>query len=173
MEGRKQYMDSIRSDPFLNCLMMSYDKAFAYAKGRTVLDYGCGYGWGSYLLSGCAQQVTGYDPDEGRIQFAHAIFQEKNITYLTDAKCLPDRSFDMVCLFLVLPCAEEPLKVLGHIGDCLIPGGFLWLSFKSGNDWLEDLVAHWVFRKNAQLLYSGHRYLSKAVDLVEQVLRID
>jgi len=172
MGEKQQYMDLIRGDPFLSRLMMSYDKASAYAKGKTVLDYGCGYGWGSYLLSGHAQQVMGYDPDDSRVQFARATFQEKNITYLTDADCLPGRCFDMACLFLVLPCAEDPWKVLEHTRECLIPGGILWLSFKSGDDWVADLVARWGGRKNAQLLYSGRRYLSKAADLVEQVLRI-
>ena len=172
MEDKNKYLETIRSDMFLNGLMMSYDQACNSAGGRLVLDYGCGYGWGSYLLSGSARQVMGYDLDRTRIQFARGMFAKRNLTFLTDVIYLPAGSFEMVCLFLVLPWAENPLQVLDQAGNCLVPGGELWLSFKSGDNRLTETAVAWAAGRKAEFLRVGCRRVTDAVYLNELILKI-
>lgn len=84
MEKAMQYLDLIRKDPFLHAMLASYDNAAAAQVQDCVLDYGCGYGWGSYILSDSFRHVTGYDPDAERISFARRHFARKNIAFTQD-----------------------------------------------------------------------------------------
>ncbi len=64
MEDAEGYLELIRGDPFLGRMLASYERASKRGRNLDVLDYGCGYGWGSYVLSEFCSRVTGYDPDE-------------------------------------------------------------------------------------------------------------
>ena len=102
MEKAMQYLDLIRKDPFLHAMLASYDNAAAAQVQDCVLDYGCGYGWGSYILSDSFRHVTGYDPDAERISFARRHFARKNIAFTQHGGLLAGRRYDVICL---LGCA--------------------------------------------------------------------
>ena len=116
MEKAMQYLDLIRKDPFLHAMLASYDNAAAAQVQDCVLDYGCGYGWGSYILSDSFRHVTGYDPDAERISFARRHFARKNIAFTQHGGLLAGRRYDVICLFMVLPYVEDSGELLARLG---------------------------------------------------------
>ena len=160
MEEAMQYLDLIRSDPFLH--------AAAARIQDSVLDYGCGYGWGSYILSDSFGQVTGYDPDADRIGFARSMFARGNIAFVEDGKMLAGRRYDVVCLFMVLPYAKNGRDLLARLGAYLKPEGVIWISYKSADAALEAVIESWSAEWGFALLCSSVRRLSDQEGIVEQ-----
>lgn len=50
--------------------LFRYEWANPWCKGKTVLDYGCGVGYGSYILSEVGLEVVGYDISEDALDWA-------------------------------------------------------------------------------------------------------
>jgi ubiquinone/menaquinone biosynthesis C-methylase UbiE len=95
-------------------------------RGRRVLDYGCGEGETSLLLSGHGAVVTGIDISARRIEtarqasegFANLSFHAMNAEQLT----FDDRSFDLVCGTSILHHLDLD-RALGEIARTLTPEG--------------------------------------------------
>jgi 2-polyprenyl-3-methyl-5-hydroxy-6-metoxy-1,4-benzoquinol methylase len=85
--------------------LQRYRLPAAYSAGKTVLDVGCGYGYGSYMLSLNARRVVGIDEYEEAIQTAKARYMRKNldfhhaeaIDYLSGSQ-----RYDLVVMFEVI-----------------------------------------------------------------------
>jgi 2-polyprenyl-3-methyl-5-hydroxy-6-metoxy-1,4-benzoquinol methylase len=85
--------------------LQRYRLATAYSAGKTVLDVGCGYGYGSYMLSLNARRVVGIDEDEEPIRLARSRYTRKNlefhraeaIDYLSGSQ-----RYDLVVMFEVI-----------------------------------------------------------------------
>ncbi len=118
METAQAYLQLIREDPYLSPMLASYDLAARHTCGRQVLDLGCGYGWGSYILSPHCLTVTGFDPDLERIRFARQTFHAENAQYHWDIRSLAGHTYDVVCLFMVLPHASDPAGLLRQEAPC-------------------------------------------------------
>lgn len=74
-------------------------------KNKTVLDLGCGSGYGSYYLSLFADSVVGIDKDSKAIKWANKYFKRQNLTFqVGDALSLdfPPGAFDVVVCVEVL-----------------------------------------------------------------------
>lgn len=69
-----------------------YKPALEYAAGKTVLDFGCGCGHGSYLLSRVAKKVVGFDTSQYATKWANA-YKSPNLSFTNE---LPDEQFDCV-----------------------------------------------------------------------------
>ena len=188
METATAYLHLIQGDPFLAPMLASYDHAARHACGKRVLDFGCGYGWGSYMLSPHCLAVTGFDPDLERIQFARQTFQAKNINLHWDIRSLAGRTYDVVCLFMVLPHAADPAGLLRQAGIFLKPKGTMWISFRSkirhpkdclpeaespgGRD-LNALLGQWAMGSGFTLVCREQRFLSAVENLEEHVYHKD
>lgn len=168
MEEAVQYLDLIRSDSFLHAMLASYENAAGARPRSSVLDYGCGYGWGSYILSGTYSQVTGYDPDAARIGFARGIFARENITFIQDEKMLSGHRYDAVCLFMVLPHVENGRDLLTSLDVYLKPGGTIWISYKSADTAIPPAVQDWSEECGFTRIYGAVRNLSDRESVVEQ-----
>lgn len=162
------YLELIRRDPFLSAMLASYDKVKQFAGDKNILDYGCGYGWGTYLLSRQCAHITGYDPAEDRIRFAHHVFSRKNIMFYKDEEALSGRRYDIICLFMVLSSVEGEESPLERIPAYLGTGGELWISYKSSDHRIPYLLKEWAVTFGFRKIDTGHRYLSAAEDVVEQ-----
>lgn len=171
MTEAKLYLELIHQDSFLQTMLISYEHAAKYAGHASVLDFGCGYGWGSYLLSSRSRHVTGYDPDFQRIDFARQIFQRNNITFLSNDRCLADSVYDMVCLFMVLPYAKNKLQLLNQAASYLHPDGTLWISFKTSTPELSILLNRWRIACGFSQIHSEQRCLSKTESVSEHIFR--
>ncbi len=89
----------------------SYRFAAPYAKGREVLDYGCGSGYGCAEIAAEAARVVGVNVSPQAIKHAKGNFSAPNLEFApTEADqplSFPDRSFDTVLSF----------QVIEHVGE--------------------------------------------------------
>jgi 2-polyprenyl-3-methyl-5-hydroxy-6-metoxy-1,4-benzoquinol methylase len=104
--------------------------ASQFAKGRRVLDAGCGMGYGSAILAEAgAAQVTGVDISAPAIEAARATaggaaFEVGDIASLP----LSDNSVDLVVCLETIEHVEEPERALDELARVLVPEGLLVLS---------------------------------------------
>ncbi len=108
-----------------------YLLAARFARGKQVLDLGCGEGYGSNLLADHADFVTGVDQDESIILHAKASYRKENLIFMTgDAGKLPFREeyFDLVVCFEVLEHLPDPERLVREAKPVLKRDGLLVLS---------------------------------------------
>jgi 2-polyprenyl-3-methyl-5-hydroxy-6-metoxy-1,4-benzoquinol methylase len=122
----------------------------------SVLDYGCGTGSLTRLLSGRFARVTGYDPSEVSLGVARQ--EAPSATFHSDEAAIPDTTFDVAILSGVLhhvPPAERE-AVVGHVVKKLVPGGRLFVfEHNPYNPVTRRAVAACPFDDDAILLRPG------------------
>lgn len=110
----------------LNEHLARYTFAARLARGKRVLDAGCGAGYGSAELARGAQSVIGVDCAADAIAFAHAHYVQPNLEFL-QASCaaLPyaDGAFDLVVAFEVIEHLENWREFLAEVRRVLAPSG--------------------------------------------------
>lgn len=131
--GERVIEDAYRSSPerYLIYLfhLVTYQFARSYVEGGTVLDYGCGSGYGAHYLAPHCGQVIGVDVSKQAIEFARSRYQGKNLSYRSVLKAeqapLPfsDNSFDSVVSFQVIEHIRHVDVYLHEIRRVLRPGG--------------------------------------------------
>lgn len=107
--------------------LAAYRYAEARAGGKTVLDSGCGEGYGTARLARVARQATGIDRAEA-IAVASARYQAPTLQYrifdLDRLATLGER-FELVVSFQVIEHLPEPAAYLRALRGCVAPGGTL------------------------------------------------
>jgi ArsR family transcriptional regulator len=94
-----------------------------------VLDIGCGTGRMMALLSPTADTVLGIDLSRQMLALARTRIAEQGLANCTVRQAdmaaipLPDASFDIVVLCMVLHYADEPAAVLAEAARLVAPGG--------------------------------------------------
>ena len=95
-----------------------YEQALPYCAGKSVLDFGCGVGYGSYVLSRVSAEVVGYDVSDDALKWAR--FYAAKSPNLTYAACLPEREFDFITCFECIEHVPDPRGTLNWLADhCL------------------------------------------------------
>lgn len=111
--------------------MARYAFAVRLARGKRVLDAGCGAGYGSAELARAAESVIGADVAQEAIEFAQANYRRPNLRF-QQASCtaLPfaAASFDMVVAFEVIEHLEDWRGFLQEACRVLAPAGQLIVS---------------------------------------------
>ena len=108
-----------------------YAFARGYARGKKVLDAGCGEGYGAAQLTGVARQVTGIDVDMKTIQHARRKYASPKLAFsVMDCRALSfaDRCFGAVTCFEVFEHIEGVAEFLAEAKRVLRAGGVLVLS---------------------------------------------
>jgi len=111
--------------------LAAYHLARPYCAGKSVLDAGCGEGYGSGLLAGVAARVVGVDRDRPALAHARARYGRDDVLFVcADLERLGAlrARFDVVCNFQVIEHLEAPERLLRELGDRLVPGGRLVLT---------------------------------------------
>lgn len=109
-----------------------YHWARQFAKGKTVLDAGCGAGYGANILARHgAKKVYGVDIEPEAINYSHAHYRRNNIVFSRGdlAKLdFPDKYFDTIIAFEVIEHTKDIAAVLTDFYRLLKPGGKLVVS---------------------------------------------
>lgn len=96
--------------------LVRYRFASQYAQSKVVLDFGCGTGYGSYLLhEKGARKVVGVDISKDAIDYCNSNYKANNLEFKSDdcTKCqLQNSTFDIIVSFEVI----EHLKMV----DCFL-----------------------------------------------------
>jgi SAM-dependent methyltransferase len=115
----------------LNEHLARYAFAARLARGKRVLDAGCGAGYGSAELAALADSVVGVDVAPEAIAFATAHYQLPNLRF-EQASCTalpnPDGSFDLVAAFEVIEHLGDWRGFLAEARRVLSPNGQLVVS---------------------------------------------
>jgi SAM-dependent methyltransferase len=105
--------------------------ACSLAPGQSVLDAGCGVGYGSAMLARAgATEVVGVDVSVRAVEAA-ADKAPQNASFLAgDVHALPfeDARFDLVVCFEVIEHVERQDEVIAELARVLAPGGVLAIS---------------------------------------------
>ena len=107
-----------------------YNFCASYCNGASVLDYGCGVGYGADVLAGLgAKSVVGFDRDTGVIAQAKARAQRRNLRFVDSADDLQgNQLFDLVTAFEVIEHVESPSSAIAQFAALLKPAGLLIIS---------------------------------------------
>jgi SAM-dependent methyltransferase len=115
----------------LNEHVARYTFAARLARGKRVLDAGCGAGYGSAELAQAADSVVGVDRAPEAIDFARASYALPNLRF-EQASCEalphPGGSFDLVVAFEVIEHLENWREFLLEARRVLAPAGQLIIS---------------------------------------------
>jgi 2-polyprenyl-3-methyl-5-hydroxy-6-metoxy-1,4-benzoquinol methylase len=100
--------------------------------GKRVLDVGCGFGYGSKIISGCAKEVVGVDINEKMVLFAKRYNSAPNLNYLCQdiADFVDKLGFEIIlCLEVLEHLTDEQIhSLLPKLSNLLIPKGVLIAS---------------------------------------------
>lgn len=108
-----------------------YVFAARLARGKRVLDLGCGTGYGSAEISKSAASVTGLDISADAIDYGKRAYTQTNMRFLrASAASIPARNgaFDLVVAFEVIEHIEEWRPLLEEVRRVLSPRGQLVVS---------------------------------------------
>lgn len=97
--------------------LQRYVSALTYITGKTVIDLGCGTGYGAFIMSFLAERVMGFDVDDETVQFARQNFghwaEFFNADLDEEAFLLPGA--EVYTAFEILEHLEYPERVIEQI----------------------------------------------------------
>ncbi|MFH0738957.1 MAG: class I SAM-dependent methyltransferase [Candidatus Omnitrophota bacterium] len=106
--------------------LSAYKFAGGYLGGRTVLDIGCGEGYGSFYLADVASQVKALDYSSEAIDYAAGKYRKDNLQFMVmDVKNLSNlsRKFSAVCSFQFIEHLADASQFLKDITNLLEDDG--------------------------------------------------
>jgi 2-polyprenyl-3-methyl-5-hydroxy-6-metoxy-1,4-benzoquinol methylase len=108
----------------------AYGYAAAWVDGKSVLDVGCGTGYGARLLADRARAVTALDQSEEAIAYCRTHYAAPNIDFrIARAEDLnfPAR-FDAGVCFQVIEHLPDPAGFLTRLRLAIAPGGLILMT---------------------------------------------
>ena len=111
--------------------------ARSLSSGLSVLDSGCGHGFGALLLDGVCGEYTGIDIDSDAIDWAKDYIASRSSVsrfFAPDEfrKSFQDKHFDLVLSFEVIEHVEDPYDYLSELISYASPHGTILISTPNG-----------------------------------------
>jgi SAM-dependent methyltransferase len=149
--GERMIMEHYKSSPEDYVIYLlhiaTYRFAEQFTRGKRVLDFGCGSGYGSAQISQSAAHVTAVDVAEDAIAYARTQFPRDNLEFLaidpTARLPFEDASFDTVLSFQVFEHVSDTALYLSEIRRVLRPSGQLVLVTPDRSTRLLPLQRPW------------------------------
>jgi len=117
-----------KSELYLHLLhIATYEYAKNFVKNKTVLDFGCGSGYGTEMLSKNAAKVTGVDISKEAVDYAKNNYNSDNLDFKTISE-LTDEKFDVITSFQVIEHVPNDIEYVTKLKKFLNPGGYLLIS---------------------------------------------
>ncbi len=109
----------------------TYEFCKKYVADATVLDYGCGSGYGTASLANECRSIVGVDVEKKAVEYAQRLYKNQALSYqqIDPGKTLPfaDEHFGVVLSLQVLEHVPDPKQYLLEIKRLLNKGGKLIL----------------------------------------------
>lgn len=108
-----------------------YAFATRLVKDKKVLDAACGEGYGSHILAGTAEHVTGIDIDAKSIKHATNRYKQDNLSFINESctkLTFEDNSFDVIVSFETLEHLELQQEMLAEFNRVLKEDGIIIIS---------------------------------------------
>jgi len=123
---KTEFVDS--ADYYVHLLhIASYEFALNYVKNNKVLDYGCGTGYGTYLLSKSAQSVVGVDVSGESVAYAKEHYVSDNVIF-KGINELGNEKYDVIVSFQVIEHVKNDKAYINKLKKLLNPNGVLLLT---------------------------------------------
>lgn len=136
---------------FLQAMDKSYSAQLrAMAKlteGRRILDVGCGVGVFLASAKKSGWDVQGTDASVNAAQFAKLAY---SLNYVSDCRCLPAHSFDVVRASHVLEHVPEPASFVSELRRLVKPGGVLQIVVPNNEALLNRWVNAWRAKRSSR-----------------------
>lgn len=117
-----------KSELYLHLMhIATYEYAEKMADNKTVLDYGCGSGYGTEMLSKNASKIIGVDISKDAVDFAKKNYSSSNLSFKTISE-LTDEKFDVITSFQVIEHVPNNSAYIKKLKKHLKPGGLLLIS---------------------------------------------
>lgn len=109
---------------------LTYEYGLRFVEGKTVLDAGCGTGYGSHMLTSRARHVRGIDLSAEAIEYCRTNYAADNLDFVQmDVTRLTfHRQFDVAVSFQVIEHLPDPTAFLELLKEAVIPGGTILLA---------------------------------------------
>jgi 2-polyprenyl-3-methyl-5-hydroxy-6-metoxy-1,4-benzoquinol methylase/glycosyltransferase involved in cell wall biosynthesis len=110
-----------------------YALARDLARGKRVLDFGSGSGYGTAMLAETASSVLGLDVSASAVAYARDLHQRSNLSFVQDQELgasLPSSSFDLItcCEVIEHVDAETQPRLIANLHRLLAADGKLLIS---------------------------------------------
>ncbi|HDQ00099.1 MAG TPA: class I SAM-dependent methyltransferase [bacterium] len=101
-----------------------------FVENKTVVDIGCGSGYGSHILAQRAKLVCGIDHDPEIVAYCRQRYHNSNLSFLQmDATRLnPDQQFDIVVNFQMIEHVEDMESFIDVLRQAAKPEGMIYIS---------------------------------------------
>lgn len=86
---------------------LRYAAILPYTMGKEALDFGCGVGHGSYMLSHFSSRVTGYEPNEQACKIAKENFEGNRLFFASKWNEVLFRQYEVIASVEVIEHLEK------------------------------------------------------------------
>jgi glycosyltransferase involved in cell wall biosynthesis/SAM-dependent methyltransferase/uncharacterized coiled-coil protein SlyX len=123
-----------------------YAFAAQFVKGKKVLDFASGEGYGSYMLSKEAKLVTGVEIDEKTVKHASSSYISKNLEFMQGSILkVPiegEKMFDAIICFEAIEHVEEHEELMKEVKRLLKDDGVFIVSSPNKKAYTDDPDYH-------------------------------
>lgn len=125
--------------------LLKLPRFYPYARGRDVLDLGCGGGFVVYALSLVAHSAVGMDISENAIAYARSRFTASRFICCNFAELLhTDRHYGFIYSSEVMEHVSDINLYMRVLERLAVPGGHVYITTPdSGHPQVPDDIAQW------------------------------
>lgn len=117
-----------KSELYLHLMhIATYEYAKNFVKNKKVLDFGCGSGYGTHMLSENTESIIGVDISNEAIEYAKKEYRSSNLSFMTISE-LENEKFDIITSFQVIEHVPNDREYTANLKKMLNPGGILIIS---------------------------------------------